>query len=268
MKLGKFFFLALTLFLTIMSAPCIMSAFATSRSPGVTPGQFLHYSDNMTRSGNDTLLISNLTRIDKWVNETIISVSGANVTTKTIEYNATWSVSGEEIINVEEGTVNGTTSGPALFLIAANLNASDALYVNSPYYVNDTVEVNYLNQQFEAVHLTFGNTATNVHQFGYVYNSTSTSNYYWDRNTGILLDASDEDNISRSNGTGSILTYSGKHGAQILSATPPLSVPELPTLLILPLFIVGSLSATLTCRNKTPRIREPKQQPQNNRELS
>lgn len=262
MKLGNFLFLALTLFLTFMSAPCILSAFATSRSPGVAPGQFLHYSDNMTGSGNDTVLSSNLTLFDKWTNETITSVSGANVTTQSIEYNATWRFSGVEIINVEDCTVNGTTSGPALFLIAANLNASDALYVNSPYYVNDTVPVNYLNQQFEAVHLTFGNTETNIHQFGYVYNITSTSNYYWERNTGILLYASVEGNTSRSNGTGGVLTYSSKHEAQILSATPPLSIPELPTILILPLFIAATLSATLAYRNKTPRTREQKQPPQ------
>jgi hypothetical protein len=259
MKLGNFLFLALTLFLTFMSTPCILSAFATSRSSGVTPGQFLHYSDNMTGSGNDTVLSSNIAQFDKWANETIISVSGANVTTQGVEYNATWSTSDVEIINVEYCTLNGTTSGPALFLIAANLNASDALYVNSPYYVNDTVHVNYLNQQLEAVHLTFGNTETNIHYFGIVYNLTSTSNYYWERNTGVLLDASVEGNTSRSNGAGGVLTYSSKQETQILSATPPLSIPEFPTILILPLFIAATLSATLAYRNKTPRTREPKQ---------
>ena len=140
--------LALTLFLGFVNlAFKVQNVVADARLPGVAPGQFLHYSINVTGSSNDTELVANMQQWQGWGNATVLSVSGVNLTLQKVFYNATTNQTVTATLNLESGDDTAQLSTFPIYFIAANLATGDPIYVGSggtPPSFNETVPSNYL----------------------------------------------------------------------------------------------------------------------------
>lgn len=257
-RFGRFIFVFLTILLVLANVNLLRPCSAATRLPGVAPGQFLHYSINLTISGNDTELMAHAPRSQSgWGNITVLSVLNTNVTLQTVSYNATTSQSAAIIQNVETGQANSSTSPLLIAFIAANLSAGDPTYVNpmgAPPSINETVIADYLGMPLETNHLMIGHSETNTYLYGYLVNTTLTAQVYWERRTGIMLDYHIEQDLIRPDGVGGVLTAHLLFRELILSVIPPLpDVPEFPSLLILPLFLTVTLLA-VTIRKRKQRL--------------
>ena len=92
---------------------------------------------------------------------------------------------------------------------------------------------------------------TNFFQYGYLFNMTATLQLYWERKTGIMLDMHSEEDTSRPDGAGGVLIAHFQGRILLLSAVPsPPVIPEFPTFLILPLFMVAALLAVIVYKRK------------------
>ncbi len=243
-----------TMLLALTSVKLVPFVSANTRVSGVAPGQFLHYSVNMTGSGNDTELMPHVLRSQGWGNVTVLSVSGVNVTFQQVFYDATTNRSYVIVQNVENGQVYGSMSSafPIVF-IAADLSAGDPVYIGSGGAppINETVPADYLGQQLETNHLMMVANQTNVYQYGYLTNLTMAGQVCWERKTGIMLDYHFEGDLNRSDGVGGVLMTHVLTRVLILSAMPPPPViPEFPSLLILPMFMSAASCAAIACRKK------------------
>jgi hypothetical protein len=234
------------------------AASADGRHAGFSTAQFLRYSYTIDVSGNDTGLMSNIQPEHYWINITVLNVSGDNVTCQQVFYNDT-SVLGSNtfLIDISLGSslwLDGSGSPLyILFAAAANLNASDLVYLATAsqqptYTINETVVVNYLGRQFTGNHLDISQSQTNVSAFGVSpVNLTALTDYYWDRGTGVLLDQDSKGYFSRSDGAGGILSAFREGRILLTSATP--TVQEFPTFLAMSLFMIASLLAVIVQRN-------------------
>jgi hypothetical protein len=215
----------------------------------VAAGQFLHYSYDMTASGNDIEMITNIPQGLLWLNHTVLSVSGVNVTFQQIYYNSTASRLFTWIQDIENGQVNGSANVP--FFVAANLSAGDPFYIGAGISINETVAAVYLGQQLETNHMIVRTNVTNMGFYGYMVNCTLAGHLYWERKTGIMLDYDIEQDSSRPDGAVGVLTAHWHIRILILSAVPPPPViPEFPSLLALPMFMSTTLLAMVFYRRK------------------
>jgi len=249
-------FIPLMILVALTNTKLLMPCSATTRLPGVAPGQFLHYSFNQTVSGNDTELISHIQQVQGWGKVTVLSVSGANITYQFDFYNGTTTQSNTAIFDVENGKANGSYSPFPYFFIAANLSAGDPIYVGmgDPFYINETMlTVGYLDLQLETDHAkrSFNQTNTEDYVSGYIVSITVTMQGYWERRTGIMLDYHVEINSSRSDGADGVLATHLVRRILILSALPsPPVIPEFPSFLILPLFMIVTLLAVMIYKKR------------------
>ena len=232
------------------------TAAASSRYPGVAPGQFLHYSAVPNVSGNDTVLKNYLTvGYSWWYNITVPSISGKNVTSQQVGYNNT-AILGNytSILDVETGSVtfiNSSGGFEIYFVVAANLGVNDSIYLSpqwESWRINETIMADYLGLQLETNHLRLTESAINNSYYGIVANVTWILNYYWDKSTGILLEEVLNATYSRSDGTGGVLVTYWDLQLLILSTYPV--IPEFPSLIILPLFMIATLLAVIVYRRK------------------
>jgi hypothetical protein len=154
-RIGRFIFVFLTILLGLANINLLRPCSAATRLSGVAPGQFLHYSINLTISGNDTELMAHAPRSRSgWGNITVLDVLKTNVTLQTVSYNATTSQSAAIIQNVETGQANSSTSPLLIAFIAANLSAGDPTYVNpigGPPSINETVIADYLGMPLKRI---------------------------------------------------------------------------------------------------------------------
>jgi hypothetical protein len=251
-KLELCIFLLLTVLLAMLNAKLLNSSFAVSYIPGVAPSQFLHYSLNMTITGNDTEIIAQIQQVQGLGNITVLDVSGVNVTLHTIFYNATTNQTSTMILNIETGLQNGSIATFPNFLISANLSINDPIYVGSEYHINQTVIADYLGEQLETNYLIIGHNQTNTYVYGYLANATQTIHCYWERRTGILLDYLKEANVTRPYDGGGVLVTNIQWRALALIAIPSLPpvIPEFPSFLILPIFMIATLLAAVIYTKK------------------
>jgi hypothetical protein len=187
------------------------------------------------------------------MNITVTDVSGVNVTFHELDYGPIRNASIGGILNLESGTLNGTPNYglPLTVFLAANLSASDPIYVGNAYYLNETVPADYLGQQLETNYLTASRNYTNRPFYGYNANRTEKVQCYWERKTGILLDFLVEVRTNRSDGSGGILMAQVQARILILSAVPsPPLIPEFPSILVLSLFMVAELAAVIVYKKK------------------
>jgi hypothetical protein len=220
---------------------------AQTRAVGVSVGNWFKYgSIEVAWSSNDP----NATAPEflKLLNETerelilIEGISGTLITTQITDHfkNGTESTSGGSI-DVDIGTGNMT-----LMAISANLGQNDALYAFGPYStwrINETITAVYPEgtRQTNHLNLTNQNLATNTYAYG-------SANYYWDKSTGILTELFAES----VNQTG---TYSTNWSMLLrLTGSDGWVIPELPSLLILPLFMIATLPAVIAYRKKHAKI--------------
>ena len=251
-KVGGLLFVFFFVLLALTSMKLVPSVCANTRVPGVAPGQFLHYLTNVAANGNDAELISHVQQSQGWGNVTVLSVSGVNVTFQQVFYNATTNQSYATIQNVENGQANGSMSMFPIFFFAADLSAGDPIFIGSGAPpINETINANYLGQQLETNHLMISINKTNTYQYGYLTNYTVTAQGYWERKTGIMLDYNLEMDYSRPDGVGGVLIAHVQTRVLILSAAPlPPVIPEFPSFLILPLFMMATLLAAIVYRKK------------------
>jgi hypothetical protein len=256
-RINRFIIILLASVLVLANARLLDSCSATTRLPGVAPGQFLHYSMNITVTGNDTELMIHAPQSQSgWGNVTVLSVLNTNVTFQTVFYNVTTNQSAAITQNIETGVSNSSSAVSMLLIafIAANLSAGDPVYLDlygeSPL-INGTVIADYLDQPLETNYLAVSHNETNVYLYDYVVNSTLTGQVYWERKTGIMLDYHIEQDVTRSDGAGGVLTAHMMLRELILTAAPPPpAVPELSPPSFLTLFIAVTLLAVILYKRR------------------
>jgi hypothetical protein len=253
MKAKRFLFIPLLIL--VVNGIFVLSVFGDSRVPGVVPGQFLHFSNNLIVTGNDTGLMSYIIPDQSWLNITVLSTSGINVTSQQVFYNETTVRANSTIfLNIETAevhTINGTGTY-YVFATAANLSTGDLIYLSGSMTINETIISNeYLGRQLEINHCLSTINLTNTNQYGYTVNLTGTNQFYYDKGNGICLDLHSNFSYSRSDGVGGILVTHREGRMLILEAIPPIPpIPEFPLLLILPLLMLATLLAVIVYKRK------------------
>jgi len=222
---------------------------ANTRLPGVAPGQFMHYEVySVWNDGNDT-------ELESWarnqpmsgINVTVLSVVNSTVTYQEVTYNSTGTVYNyTRDVDVETGSY----SYEYLF-IAANLTAGDIIYTrDNNTWVNETTIASYLGQQLETNHLSSFVNQSHSSFMGlpYEFSASVSQDFYWHRQSGMLLEMKYEFNTTRVSGMDVLV------GHFVLSAVAALSIPpvipEFPSFLVLPLFMTATLSAVIIYRRK------------------
>jgi len=234
-----------TLVFVFLLFAMIVTAPAQTRTVGVLEGDWFKYGDiSFDWNSNDP----NATISDPDWNETewmmilIIDVSGTNITgQKTVHYkNGIEEISGG-FVDIDTGDGENATT----MIISANLGVNDALYTSgdfSNWKINETVvraypggvrDTNHLNVTFELSYMDF-----------YQYMSM---NYYWDKSTGIIVEMS----VEEIHQTGDYTTNASL-GFKTTESNV-WTVPEFPSFIILPLFMVTSLLIVIFCRKKHSR---------------
>jgi len=216
--------------------------FMSARLPGVAPGQFMHYEVySVWNDGNDTEL-ENWARNQPMsgINVTVLSVVNTTVTYQEVTCNSTGTVYNyTRDVDVETGSY----SYEYLF-IAANLTAGDIVYTrDNNTWINETALANYLGQQLETNHLSslVNQSHTSFMGLAYEFSASVSQDFYWHRQSGMLLEVRYEFNTTRVSGMDVLV------GHFVLSAVAALSIPpvipEFPSFLILPLFMMVTLLA-------------------------
>lgn len=164
------------------------------------------------------------------------------------------------LLNVETGNptvLNSSGFGFYIgnFAVATNLTAGDLVYTGGVATFNETIVSSYLGPQLETNHWIYEVNQINYNLYGYVVNHTMTSNFYYDRGTGVLVDAHRIDDYSRSNGTDGVLTAHADYQILILLATPPpIFIPEFSPALALPLLMLTTLAASGILQEKSAKL--------------
>lgn len=235
----------------LLSAMVVTSVVAQPRTVGVVAGNWFKYGTfDVDWSSNDPNakfppsgweVFADLNKTE-WQLLRVEDVSGTNVTIQATTHfkNGTETFEGG-YVNIDTGDGN-----MSLVVVSANLNANDALYTSGSYstwkinetivraYPNGARETNLLNVTYE--HSWTVNETQNYNYF--------TMNFYWDKSTGILV----EDYYEMINQTGEYLTtWSALAG---MTESDGWAVPEFPSLLILPLFMIVALVAIMTSRGR------------------
>ena len=140
--------------------------------------------------------------------------------------------------NVQTGA---TTDGGFAAIIGANLNAGDLIHPlgSDGIVVNQTVTIN--GRLTNRIYITIYNDTTGV---------TSSVDLYFDRETGMLVDETDssvdDGSVSGTTSTSIVTTQ--------LESTTVWTIPEFPSVLILPLFMIATLLAVIAYKKKRASI--------------
>jgi len=233
---------SLTLFsMFLLSAMVVTSVVAQPRVVGVSVGDWFKYRAITGNWSSDDpnatfpLLEWNVT---EWMLMSVEDVSGTNITFQST-YHLT---NGNEVtqrgdVNIDTGDGNVTFS-----TISADLNVNDTIYSSFGYStmkINETIVRAYPDSTRNVNHL---NTTMEFNVTGfYQYLSV---NWYWDRSSGIFVEMAHEA-ISEAGGyttTISVLLRITESNVWV--------VPEFPSYLILPLFMISTLLAVIVYRRK------------------
>jgi hypothetical protein len=219
----------------LLCGTTVGSAFATS-IVGVDVGQWAMYT--ITVITNSTIPADiNSTR---WYFE-VLAVSGTNITFKDMVIAPNGSTVSNRLVWTDIETGNGTDSG---WFIGANLTQGDQIFPASPFnwqkMLNQTIFRSYLNETVEVNRLILTNAT------GSLNNSTFTidADYYWIRTSGLMAEMYVNQTIQCQNGT-SFWSI----GDIIIDETG--IVPELPSFLILPLFMIATLLAVVVYKRRS-----------------
>ena len=187
MNMNKIFLMSSAVFLLLAM---VGSVFAL-RMPGVITGDWFLYGDIMvewsstdpTQTCPDYVLEMNET---EWVTATVQSVVETNITFQLKQHfkNGTEKIH-NYWINIDNGEGNTTLS-----FIAANLNVNNTLYTSGEYStwtINETIPRTYPDGERLTNHINFTMEISDP-EAGYPYYSCM--NFYWDKLTGVLVEAS------------------------------------------------------------------------------
>jgi hypothetical protein len=163
----------------------------------------------------------------EWLRVTVTEVSGSQIKMQlTTRYRNGTEVNSDEFCDIETGDASG---GPPF--IGANLGENDLIYpsASEPWFVHYTITRDYVNSQRETNYLKLediGNTSE-VGEFSRIYE------YYFDKSTGALVEYSYDFSY-----TGLTTIVRSK-----LIASNVWAIPEFPSLIILPVFMMITLFA-------------------------
>lgn len=156
---------------TILFLFSSMIPISTAYTVGVSTGKWVQYGDiNYNLAALSGLLPYPSPKVD-WLNSTVQSISGTNVTLQITGHLSNGTERNEALI----GNVTSTGGNLTVFIIPANLNKNDVIPSLSPYRITDTLTRTYAGamRSVNLLNLTI---------------SGEVANLYWDKSTGMLLD--------------------------------------------------------------------------------
>ncbi len=231
----------LAAFLLALLSPTIVGrAWAQTRMPGVVGGNSFTYEVTSFWSSSEpnATIPTKLADINQteYFQAFIMGVTGADV----FLLNKWHFKNGTETSS--DGTVNletGNSTGGFWAIIAANLGVNELLHPagQDMITVNATVMMNYTGGQRETNHLMLTYLADD---FG---NSIENVEYYFDKQTGMLVQLRDTTSGDSQNQTTTIFWKIKESNVWV--------VPEFQSILVLPLFLITTLLAVIAYKKKT-----------------
>ena len=214
----------------LLSAMVVTAAAAQQRTVGVAEGNWFNYEVDVSWNSTDPDAIfppldyedwesANAT---EWVKITVIGVSGTNVS---VQYLSHFKNGTEEVGDGYMDVDTGDEANATLTVISANLGVNDNIYTSGNYStwaINETIARTYPDgvRNTNHINMTYGNSWTeNETQYHHYYSM----NFYWDKETGILV----EDSFEFSNQTEEYLTTWSV--ASIITDSSVWIVPEFPS---------------------------------------
>lgn len=170
---------------------------------------------------------------------TITDVEGTTITyqLQVVFANGTQASSTSQTLDVSTGS---TSDVNYMFFVGSNLNVNDSIYPNGfAVPIDQVTSQNFLNEQRQAIHITFGTPGETFEAFS-------------DRQTGVLTQLNDAyyDNSATVSLT---LVYSNVWAVSASATDSPVttpSVPEIPTIVAIPLLMVGILAGVAAYKAK------------------
>ena len=170
---------------------------------------------------------------------TITDVKGTTITyqLQVVFANGTQASSTTQTLDVNTG---GASDVNYMFFVGSNLNVNDSIYPNGfAVPVDQIATQSFLNEQRQATHISFGTSGESFVAFS-------------DRQTGAL----DQLNDTYYDGSATVsltLVYSNVWAVSASATDSPVttpSVPEIPTIVAIPLFMVGILAGVASYKAK------------------
>ena len=174
---------------------------AQSRLPGVKVGDTFKYTYSLDIDFDSEInilpeMFESLTEQAKnieWSQITISSVSGSSVTAQVLtKFKNGTQISSTEITDVATGDGN-----LSMFLVAANLDANDSIYLNNDYEkINETISKDYQSGSRLLNHLSISSNfdVSEEELDGFNLSAplqqSNSQNVYWDKESGSLVEMS------------------------------------------------------------------------------
>lgn len=226
----------------LLSSTMFGTTLVKALTPGVDVGVSFTYDVTASWNSNDQYasIPSSLIELNKTksIEVRINNVIDSNVTT----FLATYLRNGTAI--ADRGTIDldtGLSDGGFVAIIAANLTAGDRVHPlgDDMVTINETVIKSYSSGPRETNHIIieYQNATTGESQ---------SVDRYFDQQTGMLVEEHDvttETTTNPSSSTTTIISYN-------LESTTVWTVPEFPSVLILPLFLIATLITVLFFKSK------------------
>jgi hypothetical protein len=232
--------------LALLLATVTASSAVPLRTPGVHAGEWFKYGDiSIHWNSNDPNAtippgMENLNETG-WMLYLVQSVVGTNITANVMtHYNNGTDVSDNGWVDVDSGNGNLT-----MFFVAADLGVNDSIYSSGTYStlnINETISTIYPGGARQTNHLN----VTMDYSYPPSYNSLNVE-IWWDKVTGALTQISEFGNQT--------MTYTTTYSVSVrLIDTGSWVVPEFPSFLILPLFMITTLSAVIVYKRKREKL--------------
>jgi hypothetical protein len=232
---------SVTFLLVLLCSAMVGRTLAQTAVPGVSTGNFFNYDFTAFWSSStaNAVVPPDLVDLNKtWVGITITDVSDSVVSMSiTGHYENGTENTSEAWVNIE----TGDDSGGYGFIVAPNLGANSVVYPSGNYSfsITDTVMRTYSGGERETNHHSAN--LTNVGDFSYSYDDL-----YLDKKTGVMVEWYTERVAASSPNEKTALHWK-------IRETNVWVVPEFPSLLTLPFFMIATLLAVIIYRRKHPR---------------
>ena len=233
------------LLLMFLASSMVWSTRALVLTPGVGPGDTFEYDVTASWSSSDEYASIPAGLVDYNQTETvevrISSVSGSNVSTFVAFYYKNESYWGEYgLVDVD----TGVDYGPFAAIIAGNLNAQEVIHPLVPDYIaiNETVIKAYESgpRETNRILIEHTNATTGI---------TSRFDRFFDKETGMLVE-SHETTSSTNPETTTTVSWN-------IKSSNVWVIPEFPSVLILPLFMIATIIVIIAYKKKYAGIAEP-----------
>jgi hypothetical protein len=230
--------LTIVFLLALLCSAMIGKTLAQTTVPGVSTGNFFNYDFTAFWSSSDANAVVPPDLVD--LNKTWIGITVTDVSDSVVSMSITGHYeNGTE--NTSEAWVNidtGEDSGAYGFVVASNLGANSVVYPSGNYSfsIKETVMRTYSGGERETNH--YSANLTGVGEFSYSFDDL-----YLDKKTGVMVEWYTERVAVSSPNEKTAIHWKIKESNVWV-------VPEFPSLLILPFFMITTLLAVLIYRRK------------------